>query len=67
LLLSAVLHAAPLLLSIDISCPRRAQQKTRRTPPLQSIDMRQTDGRTDGLSTVPWTLLSAVWEQCQQD
>jgi len=38
--------------SIDISCPRRAQQQTRRT--LLSIDGtdrqtdRQTDGRTDG-------------------
>jgi len=49
--------AAPLLpsarrppLSIDISCPRGAQQQTRRTPLLLSID--GTDGRTDGHSTV---------------
>jgi len=45
--------AAPLLprarrppLSIDISCPRGAQQQTRRTPLLLSID--GTDGQTDG-------------------
>ena len=36
-------------LSIDISCTRGAQQQTRRTPLLRSIDGtdRQTDGRTD--------------------
>jgi len=33
------------LLVIDISCPRGAQQQTRRTPLLLSID--GTDGRTD--------------------
>jgi len=51
--------AAPLLLgarrpplSIDISCQHGAQQQTRRTPMLMSIDGRrtgrQTDGQTDG-------------------
>jgi len=44
--------AAPLLLSIDISCLFSlygAQQQTRRTPLLRSNDGtdRQTDGRTD--------------------
>jgi len=35
-------------LSIDISCPRGAQQQTSRPPLVLSID--GTDGRTDGLS-----------------
>jgi len=38
------------LLSMDISCPRGAQQQTGRTPLLLSID--GTDGRTDGRTTV---------------
>jgi len=53
LLLSAVLRpraAALLLLGIDISCPHGAQERTRRTPLLRSID--GTDGRTDGHPTV---------------
>jgi len=37
-------------LPIDISCPHGAQQQTRRTPLLLSID--RTDGRTVGRSTV---------------
>ena len=61
LLLSAVLRrraAAPLLrssrrppLSIDIFCPRGAQQQTRRTPLLRSND--ETDRRTDTVPSVP--------------
>jgi len=41
-------------LSIYVSCPKGAQQQTRRTPPLLSVDGTdgQTDGRTDGCSTV---------------
>jgi len=38
------------LLSIDISCPRGAQQQTRRTLLLLAID--GTDRRADGRSTV---------------
>jgi len=38
------------LLSIDMSYPQGAQQQTRRTPLLLSID--GTDRRTDGRSTV---------------
>jgi len=38
--------AVPYALSIDISCPHGAQQQTRRTPLLLSID--GTDRRTDG-------------------
>jgi len=51
------------LLSIDISCPRGAQQQTRRTPLLLLIDRtdRQTDGRTpdrfiDSASHTVWGL-----------
>jgi len=41
-------NAVPL--SIDISCPHGAQQQTRRTPLLLSID--GADRRTDGHPTV---------------
>jgi len=41
-----LLGARSLPLSIDISRPHGAQQQTRRTPQLRSID--GTDGRTDG-------------------
>ena len=51
--------AAPLLLSIDISCPRGAQQQTRRTLLQRSID--RTDGRTDGRTdTGPLITMRAV-------
>ena len=45
--LSAFAAAAPLLLGgrLDISCPLGAQQQTRRTPLLRSID--GTDNQTD--------------------
>jgi len=44
---SLLLNARRPPLSVNISC---AQQQTRRTPQLRSID--GTDGRTDGRSTV---------------
>ena len=40
-------------LSVDISCPRSAQQQTRRTPLLLSIDGTETDGRTIDRSIDP--------------
>jgi len=52
--------------SIDISCPQGAQQQTRRTPLLLSID--GTAGRTDGL-TLDRFIDPAVHNmqvQCQQ-
>jgi len=53
---AAVRRAAVALLplSIDISCPRRAQQQTRRTLLQQWIDgtYRQMNRRTDGHRTV---------------
>ena len=42
-------------LSVDIFCPRGAQQQTSRPPLLLSIDV--TDRRTDGRPTVTQTLL----------
>jgi len=68
--------AAPLLLGdrrlsllIDISCPRRAQQQTRRTLLLWSIDGtdRQTDGRTPDRYTdlAPRTIRTvSIKQQC---
>ena len=41
-----LLSAGTCLLSIDMSCPHGAQQQTRRTPLLLSID--GTDRRTEG-------------------
>jgi len=44
-------------LSIDISCPRRAQQQTRRTLLLLLLLMSgQTDGRTDRRADGRWTV-----------
>jgi len=49
-------------LSIDISYPHDSQQQTRRTPRLRSND--ETTG--DGRSTVSWTLLRMLCQQCQK-
>jgi len=50
------------LLSIDISCPRGAQQQTRRTPLLLSNDGtdRRMDAETDGRSNINFGALRGI-------
>jgi len=56
--------AALLLRSIDISCPRGAQQQTHRTLLQRSTD--GTDRQSDGHPTVMWILLRILYEKCQR-